>query len=206
MKFINFSACTVFMSPRMIIGVALLAALHISLSACSNALPRSERTMRSPWDSFEEAMTAYEKIIPYETTKEDLKALGYDPYSTPNVKILSYLDVIQRFMPNNSIKQEDLDPGVDFCLKARERCLAYEATPGNAKSKRVGNVMLDLMTFKRKTVDTGWFFNALIVMVDDVAVYKVWSGSPLISGEETRKNPLGPLQGAGDAALKASGI
>lgn len=194
------------MSSRITVGAALLAALYISLTACSNALPRSERTMRSPWESFDEAMSAYEKIIPYETTTDDLKALGYDPYSTPNVKILSYLDVIQRFMPNNSIKQGDLDPGVDFCLKARERCLAYEATPGNSKTKREGNVLLDLMTFKRKTVDTGWFFNALIVMVDGVAVYKVWSGSPLISGEEIRKNPLGPLQGAGDAVLKASGI
>ena len=38
------------------------------------------------------------------------------------------------------------------------------------------------------------FLAALIVVVDDLVVYKVWDGTPLIDAEITKKNPLGPLQ------------
>ncbi len=178
--------------------------IGLALFSCSNSLPRTENTTRSRWDSFEQAMADYEKIIPYQTTTEELKELGYDPYTQPNIKILSYLDIIQRFMPNQSITIDDLDPSVSFCIRSREHCLAYEAHPQQAKTKRVGNVALDLLTFKRRTLATGWSFSALIIINDGVVVYKVWSGDPIISGEKLRKNPLGPLQGLnGSTVIKA---
>ena len=36
------------------------------------------------------------------------------------------------------------------------------------------------------------------MLVDDVLVHKVSSGEPNIRRYESKKNPLGPLQGAGD--------
>jgi hypothetical protein len=173
------------------------------ITGCSNALPREEDNVRSRWDSFEEAMADYEKIEPYVTTQSELQELGFDPYTQPNIHILSYLDVIQRFMPNQSIKLEDLDDAVSFCIKSRSNCIAYEAQPQKSKSKRVGNVALDLMTFKRRTLRSGWSFYALIVINDGIVVYKVWSGEPIVSGEKIRKNPLGPLQGLDAGTIKA---
>ena len=169
--------------------------LGLSLYGCRNALPRTEDTTRSRWNSFAEAMADYEKISPYVITVEELKALGYDPYTQPNIRILSYLDIIQRFMPNQSITLDDLDPGLSFCIQSRNLCQAYEARPQKAKTKRVGNVFMDLFTFKRRTIASGWSFNALVVLSDGIVVYKVWSGNPIISGDKLRKNPLGPLQG-----------
>lgn len=183
-------------------SLTLLVGMVVSLAGCGNALPREEDNVRSRWNSFEEAMADYEKIVPFETTRKELTELGFDPYTQPNIRILSYLDVTQRFMPNQSITMDHLDEAVSFCIKSRAKCIAYEAHPQKTKSKRVGNVALDMMTFKRRTLRSGWSFYALILMNDGIVVYKVWSGEPIVSGEKIRKNPLGPLQGLDSGAVR----
>lgn len=190
------TSCPRYLGPGLLVGLALC------LSACGNALPREENNTRSRWNSFAEAMADYEKIIPFETTLDALKELGFDPYSQPNIRILSYLDVIQRFMPNQSIKVDDLDDAVSFCIQSRTKCIAYEAQPQKVKSKRVGNVFLDLLTFKRRTLSTGWSFYSLILINDGIVVYKVWGGEPFVSGEKVKKNPLGPIQGLDPGSVR----
>lgn len=172
------------------------------LAACGSPLPRTEDKTISAWTSFDEAMTAYKMVILNKSTVDDLRELGFDPYSAPNVRILSYLDVIQKFMPTNSVTLDQLPKSVQTCLAKQEACIAYEAHPGTVKRKRVGSVFLDLLGFKRKTIETGWRFNALIVLDNGVAVYKIWSGVPIIDSEKSRKNPLGPLQGSGGSLAR----
>jgi hypothetical protein len=180
----------------------LFGGLILFLTACGSPLPKTEDETKSHWNTFDEAMLAYNKVILGQSTVNDLRALGYDPYSAPNVKILSYLDIIQKFMPTNSVKLEQLPLSVQKCLAKQEACMAYEAHPGTVKRKRVGSLFLDLLGFKRKTIETGWRFNALIVLDNDVVVYKVWSGVPIVDSEQTRKNPLGPLQNSGGSLAK----
>lgn len=191
---------TFYKYPR--VSALTVLCFSLLLAACSNALPRTEDTTRTRWDHFDQALKDYNKIIPYETTTEELKKLGYDPYTQPNISVLSYLDIMARFMPNQSITLDDLDPGVSFCLRAKNKCMAYEASPQRLKTKRVGNALMDLMTFKRKTISTGWSFNSLIVINDGIVVYKIWSGQPNLSGEKTRKNPLGPIQGIDGSTIR----
>jgi hypothetical protein len=186
---------------------SLFFILALVLSSCGSTLPKGEAKTKSQWDSFEQAKSSYDSIILFETTTADLQALGFDPYSTPNVKILSYLDIIRKFSPNNAVKVGDLPPSVRACLAVREACLAYEATPGVNTSTRVGNVVLDLLKFKREEIATGWSFSALIVIDHDMVVYKIWSGIPIIDQMETRKNPLGPIQDSvGSMAKDSSGV
>lgn len=187
--------------------VACTLVFVVLSQGCSSVLPKTEDETRSPWASFAEAMAAYSEIELYQTTERGLRELGFDPYTTPNVKILSYLDVIKKFVPNNSVRHEQLPLSVRSCLAKQERCMAYEAHPGTVKRKRVGNAFLDLLKFKRKTLETGWRFDALIVLDDGIVVYKIWSGLPIIDSEKTRNNPLGPLQGSGGSLAKdAAGI
>lgn len=186
---------------RRLVVVALLF-VFIILTACGSPLPRTEDITKSPWKSFDEAMRDYDKIILNETTVEELRNLGFDPYSTPNVKILSYLDIIRKFMPTNSVKLEHLPASVSQCLAKQEACIAYEAHPSIIKRKRVGSVFNDLLGFKRKTIETGWRFDALIVLDNGVAVYKIWSGEPFLDSVKSRKNPLGPLQGSGGSLTR----
>jgi hypothetical protein len=172
-------------------------------SGCGFLLPSTKQTSKSPWDSFEHAKTAFDKITPYETTSKEMQALGFDPYTTPNIKILTYVDIMNRFMPNSSIKKEDLAEGIQFCIDAKEDCSAYEFAPQVKKTKRYGSVLLDLFNFRRKSTETGWRFEALIVIIDHVIVYKLWGGNPIINQNKETKNPLGPLQNSGDILKEA---
>ena len=185
-----------------LVALALLMAAMLLGTSCSNALPREEDNVGSRWKRFDEVRADYDKIEAYKTTLGELKQLGFDPYTQPNISILSYLDIIQRFMPNDSITLEDLDPAISFCIRSRVQCIGYEAEPRRTKSKRVGNVALDLFTFKRRTMRTGWSFYALIVINDGVVIYKVWSGQPFVSGEKIRKNPLGPIQSIDSGTIR----
>lgn len=180
---------------RTVYLITYLFILSLLNTGCSGLLlPSVENTTKSPWQSFEEAKTAFDKIIPNQTTREGLKKLGFDPFETPNVSLITYLDLTQKFMPNPSIHFEDLDPEVQACLKAKESCQGYDVSPKLMRSKRYGNVVLDLFNFRRKKLTTGWHFVALIVLKNDLVVYKLWGGEPKISEYEDKRNPLGPFQ------------
>lgn len=165
---------------------------------CSSLLPSAKQITRSQWETFDDAKMAFDKIIPYKTTAEELGRLGFDPFSTPNVRILTYLDIIQRFMFNPSIKKEELDEGIQACIDAKNNCRAYEIELRNIANKRYGNFWLDFFNFRRKIKESGWQFNALVVIVNDMVVYKLWGGKPIVDEGKETKNPLGPLQNSGD--------
>lgn len=168
--------------------------IALILNGCGSLLPSTKQVKRSPGDNFDDVKTAFDKVTPYKTTKEELKALGFDPFATPNIKILTYLDVMNRFLPNPSIRKEDLDTGIQRCIEVKASCHALEIRPGIITSNRYGNVLLDLFNFRRKTKEAGWTFEGLLVLVNDVVVYKLWGGDPCIDSTIDKKNPLGPLQ------------
>ena len=60
--------------------------------------------------------------------------------------------------------------------------------------KRYGNFFLDFFNFERRTKVTGWEFNAVLIIKDDLVIYKLISGQPAIQEYEEANNPLGPLQ------------
>ncbi len=171
-----------------------LALLSLMGNGCAGMLPSMKQTTKSPWQHFEDAKRAFDMIEPHKSNREDLKRLGFDPFEVPNVKLITYLDLFKIFLPNDSIKMENLDPGVQACLQARDLCQGYEVSPQMLDSKRYGNVFLDLLNFRRKKSTTGWKFKALIVLNKDLVVHKVWGGEPNVSEFEDKKNPLGPLQ------------
>lgn len=181
------------MKKAFFIFVALFA-----LAACSSLLPKVKTVVHSPWESFDDAKAAFDKISLNKTTVTELKDLGFDPFTTPNIKILNYLDIAGT-MP--AVKEEEMDEGLRNCIKAKTSCLAYEFQPKSIRTKRYGNFWLDLFNFKRKTRETGWQFKALVVVINDVVVYKLWGGNRELYGETEATNPLGPLQDSGSAVI-----
>ncbi len=180
----------------------VMGLLLFLLNGCgATLLPSTRDTIRSPWDSFAGAKHAFDQIDVYETDMQGLQGLGFDPFSLANMEILTYLDIMARFMPNQAIKKEDLDPGIRECLEARNGCLAYEIKVQVLNSERRGNVLLDLFGFKRKTNRSGWQFQALFVVHNDFVVYKLWGGKPHVNETSLKKKPLGPLQDSGDAVV-----
>ncbi len=172
----------------------IIVIVIFTTTGCAFLLPSEKKTIKSPWKTFGSAKSTFDKIKPYETTCQELKALGYDPFTTPNIKIINYLDIIQRFMENPSITKADLDQGLQDCIAAKDMCHAYEIAIEDIKRKRYGNFFLDILKFKRKRKETGWAFNALIVLRDSLVIYKLWGGKPNINEKDEKKNPLGPLQ------------
>jgi hypothetical protein len=172
----------------------LIIVLVVFISGCKSTLPSDTTRANVNWETYKDCEDSFDQIIPYKTTVEELKDIGFDPYKSSNIKVLTYLDIIQRFIPNSSISKADLPDSIFECLKAKDSCVAYEVTLENREKKRVGNAWLDILGFKKKTHITGWVFKALIIVNKDMVVYKLRAGEPNINYFEEETRPLGPLQ------------
>jgi len=161
---------------------------------------------QNSWKTYEQAQAAFDKIITHQTTVSDLRAMGFDPTNSPNIKVLTYLDVIQRFLPNQSVTKADLPPDVRYCLEARDGCKGFELTIELSDRKRYGNLPLDILGFNKKTRITGWKFCALLVVQNEIVTYKLASGEPYIDKFENKTKPLGPFQEMDGLAGRLPGL
>jgi len=174
------------------------------LAGCASLLPSADIATQQAWGDFEEARAAIERIVPQTTTRAELSAAGIDPLLNASVTILGLPDVMQRFSVGSAVEAQDLDSGIRECLAAGNNCTGYAIFVRHNARKRIGNFWLDLLNFRRETDITGWSFNALILFVGETVVYMVHGGQPRIHEKEVSRNPLGPLQGAGEAAAGAA--
>ena len=189
---------------RNLISICATVALAVGLSGCARwVLPSNSTTTDSPFQNYRSAEDAYNRITPYVTTVQELKSRGLNPYTTPNIKVLNYLDLVPRFLPQQSLKQEDLDPAVRACLSGRDTCVGWLAEPSMLASDRTGNVPLDMLGFDRTTTSTGWKASMLLLIQNGVVVYKLWSGTPSIIETKRDTKPLGPFQDLSGAAAGA---
>jgi hypothetical protein len=171
------------------------------LAGCTGLLPRSKEVTASPWQTYREAQQTFDQIVPGKTTAAELKALEVDPESMPNVAVLNYSDVLRRFMLNQSVTLADLDHGVQQCVRAKTECRGLEINQRVVKKHRNGSFWLDFLGFKRETHTEGFRFNALVLLKDDVVIYKLTGGQPVIREQEDLQNPLGPVQSIGNKLL-----
>lgn len=118
------------------------------------------------WETFDDAHAAFNKIVVHKTRLNDLKELGFDPHVTPNIKVLNYLDIIERFIPNSSITKDDLHPDVRQCIELKEGCMGYDLDLDIIRKRRFGNLV----------------------------VYKLRSGQPNVDKVERKIKPHGPFQ------------
>lgn len=175
---------------------ALMLFLLSFCSGCGTLLPSGHETSGGNWKSYSYTKEIFSKIIPNKTTTEDLKTLGIEPNKTHNLRILTYLDVMERFkLDSTMFNNIKLPPGMKEALAKHEKCRGYELILENKNKKRVGSFWKDILAFEQVTQTSGWEFQALIVIVDETVVYVLHSGSPRINKRESNKQPLGPFQG-----------
>ena len=62
----------------------------VALGGCSALLPRSRAEDISPFQSYDAAREALESVVPYRTTLEGLKMLGFDVQASANVQQVPY--------------------------------------------------------------------------------------------------------------------
>ena len=182
-------------------GVSLLAA---SLSACgvsSNMLP-AENASSTAFASYEAVEAAYNKVNVGETNTQALAQLGFDMKTEPNVERLSYYTVMQRFMPESSIRFETLAPPIQTCINAQERCSALLFRPTKLHYQRNGGVVTDLLGFERDSTYVGWSAEVIFLMQDGTVVYKMLQGKPRTRLGQDLVQPLGPLTNLGDTIVR----
>jgi hypothetical protein len=179
------------------VSTALLICL--ALPACGSLLPRSTDETRMAWQEFDQARQSIEQIIPYQTRRAELLSDGFDPYRNPAVTILSWPELLQKFATADMLKTGILDSGLQACLAAGRRCTGLSISVRRIARQRQGNFWLDSLSFRREVLVTGWTFNALIVFLDDLAIYRAFGGQPKIEEVSITRNPLGPIQAWGDS-------
>lgn len=166
-------------------------------------MPRRSDVAVPAFETYTAMRAAFDKVRPAETMLEDLKRIGFDPETTPNIRQVNYLQVIQVFLPHPGMPYAAMPADVQACVAAQSRCVGYIVDPRVTREKRVGSVALDIFNFRRKTVTTGWSASAMFVLLDGIVIYKSWSGEPHIDSSSTVINPLGPLQNLGGILERA---
>ena len=189
------------MKPLAIIarGIVFFSSFTL-LSGCGSLLPRGDSEQPSGFETFEAAAQAFDKVVAYGTTVEQLKTLGFDLQSSPNVTLISYPQLTGRLAPDRGVPFEAIDPRIRDCIVARLACQVYEFHLARETSHREGSFMLDFLNVRRETRVTGWRFEGLLAVRDRVVLFRSHGGEPRTDRTDRRVSPLGPLQGAGEGA------
>ena len=178
-----------------------LAALSC-LEGCASLLPTSKVEMKMPWQNYAEAKATFDRIIIQRTTIDELNAMAINADVTPNIVSLNQTDLLRRLANVPLLDPGMLDDGLRACLIKRQKCTGLEIEQTHTERERIGSFWLDVLGFRQETSVTGWRFNAVIVLDENVVIFKVWSGQPNIRKREEERNPLGPLQGIGSALIR----
>jgi len=198
---LSYLRCLLFTSVLTLRKLACSLSLVLLTSACSSMLPTAN-TDSTSFESFDAARTAIEALVPMQSKRSALEKNGFNPANLPNTKILTHSDVVRLLVPTGLLTREDLDPGILVCLEARDNCVGMGIVASKIVKTRTGNFLADFTNFKRHTETTGWRFNALILFVNDLVVYRSWGGQPVVNEIENTNNPLGPLQNVGPGLLR----
>jgi|TARA_A200000159_G_scaffold163201_1_gene188820 hypothetical protein len=181
--------------------------------ATQSLLPTQGVYTESSFETYTQVEGVVENIEIGKTKYSDLVKLGLDLENIPNVKRLTYLDVMSKFKLDSPSRYTlfnkiELPSGVLKTLAAREDGLAYEINLERIKNQREGSVILDILNFRKNVHTTGWKISVLILMVDDTVEYVLYSGEKNIDTLKRERNPLGPFQGfdGGDIIGAASDL
>ena len=183
---------------RMLAMACVLAAMLLGGCATSLLMPSSDdQTVGDvDWKNYAEAEKFYNKIKRGETTVGDLSTLGLNLKVSKNVVILDRTSLLALFMANVPGSFEYIDDSVKQCLKSGESCTPYIFRKDESKEEGTGSLILRMLNFKKESVIRGWSVEMLVLVHNNVVVYKQIKGTP--NGTERTKqerHPLGPLDG-----------
>ena len=185
-------------TPNILIAMGLL--FFTGGCATQSLLPTQGVYTESSFETYTQVEGVVNEIVVGKTKYSDLVEMGLDLEKIPNVKRLTYLDVMSKFKLDSPSRYTlfnkiELPAGVLKMLASRENGLAYEINLERLKNQREGSVFLDILNFRKTIHTTGWKISVLILIVNDTVEYVLYSGEKNIDRLEKEKNPLGPFQG-----------
>ena len=171
--------------------------LLLCLAGCGGILPHETNVDSSKFKTYDQVLDSYRGILPGKTRLNELPALGLDTRTTPNIEVLSSTDIVNRFLPADAMTLKQAPPAVRLCIEAQYRCSAYVFHLQHSNRQRSGGVVPDLLGIEQNTVNDGWSAEIILLLQDDIVVYKVISGSPHTQDLRDKTQPLGPFQDLG---------
>lgn len=178
----------------------LIFLTSLVLAGCATWLPRADTQQPSAFNSFEAASSAFDQIVSYRTTVDEMKALGFDLQASSNITLIPYPQLTRRLSPDPSVAFDALDPGIRDCILARHACQVFEFHLAHETKRREGTFLLDFLNFKRTVRVVGWRFEGMVAVRHGMVLFRSHGGEPRNDRTERQVNPLGPLQPAGEAA------
>jgi hypothetical protein len=114
-----------------------VAVVVLALLGCGTLalLPRPYEPPSARLKTQQDLVRAYVRVQPGETRASDLAALGFDR-TVGNVQAVSYLGVMERFA-GDSRTFDRLDPALQTCIEARDRCTAFVFRAGSKRSQGI---------------------------------------------------------------------
>ena len=103
--------------------VLALSALALLGNAIVLLLPRSGDAVEQKILTRTDLIVAYSRIRPGSTRASQLSHDGFDTTSA-GAQVLSYLGMMERFMPHDSARFDQLDPAIKSCVAVRGHCTA----------------------------------------------------------------------------------
>ena len=179
-------------------SILLCLTVPLLLAGCAQLLPRAISQEPSGFNSFEDAARAFDAVVPYRTTVEELKALGFDLQASANMTLIPYPQLTARLSSDRGVPFDALDPGIRDCILSRQACQVYEFNLWRETRRREGSFMLDFLNFRRTQRTVGWRFSGMLAMRDGMVLFRSHGGEPRNDRTERQVNPLGPLQPAGE--------
>lgn len=163
-------------SFRYATSIAILV-VTLALLGCGTLtmLPRQGDSAATEFKSLKDLAVAYARVQPGLTRASQLAGLGFDT-TTPNVEVLSYLGVMERFMTGDSTRFDRLDAALQSCIEARDRCTAFVFKPGDQLRSHASG-MLATLGFGVATAAARAAEVTLLVQNGRVA-YKMMTGVP----------------------------
>jgi hypothetical protein len=116
-------------SLRYVTTIAVVVAV-LALLGCGalTLLPRQNDPIPVRLMTVKDLAAAYARVRPGLTRASQLSRMGFD-FGSANTQTLSYLGVMERFMPRDSVKFDRLNAAVQDCIVARDHCTALVFRP-----------------------------------------------------------------------------
>lgn len=160
--------------PRIIASVLIT----LALVGCGGLglLPYRSDSGSNGFASLTALKSAYRAVKPGTTLASDLSGLGFDATRAPNVQVLSYLGVIERFMPRDTLHFDKLAPAVQACIDARDRCTAYVFRSAGPAGQG-GRGLLAGLLGSGEAAAASWSGEVVLLVQDGRVAYKAISGA-----------------------------
>jgi hypothetical protein len=180
-----------------LVGAGALVLVFLSGCATTSLMDNSSDVSSggADWKSYADAKVFFDKIEVGKTHDKDLASLGLDLDIAKNLRTLATPTFVALFSDSSFANYDRLPPAVQKCLKYEEHCVGYKIHKDSVQKSGTGSLALRVLKFKEENIIRGFEVKILLLIHNDIVVYKDIEGTPNGTERyEIKKRPLGPLE------------